>query len=75
MSGARDKARQVEEKLAREERVLGEREEAYGKLLVQLGQDTAISQEHNRLVARQRQRVVDLRKVYVQVHVKATHFL
>ena len=60
---ARERRREVEERLAREERVLEEREEAYRKLLVQLGQDTAISEEHSRLVARQRQRVADLRKV------------
>lgn len=63
MSGAEDRVRQVEERLVREERVLDEREEAYGKLLVQLGQDTAISQEHSRLVARQRQRVRHLKEV------------
>ena len=70
---ARDRARQVEERLAREERALEEREEAYGKVLIQLGQDTAISQEHSRLVARQRERVADLRKVqYFHLHSCAT---
>ena len=63
VSGAKERAGQVEERLVREERVLEEREEAYGKLLVQLGQDTAISQEHGRLVARQRERVSHLKEV------------
>ena len=63
MERARERGQEVEDRLAREERVLDEREVAYGKLLTQLGQDTAISEEHSRLVARQRQRVTDLRKV------------
>ena len=63
VSGARDRVQQIEERLGRERRVLEEREEAYTKLLVQLGQDTAISQEHSRLMARQEQRVRHLRKV------------
>lgn len=63
VNGARNRAQQMEEKLVREERVLEEREEAYEKLLVQLGQDTAISQEHSRLVARQRERVRHLKEV------------
>ena len=62
---AQDKARQMEEKLGREERVLEEREEAYSKMLIQLGQDTAIAQEHSRLVTRQKQRVNELRNVNV----------
>ena len=61
---AREKGGEVEEKLVREERVLEERDEAYRKVLVQLGQDTAISEEQRRLVARQRHRVSDLRKVH-----------
>ena len=61
---ARERAGVVEERLVREERVLEERDEAYRKVLVQLGQDTAISEEQSRLVARQRHRVSDLRKVH-----------
>lgn len=63
VEGARVRGQEMEERLGREERVLEEREEAYRKVLVQLGQDTAISEEQSRLVARQRHRVTDLRKV------------
>ena len=63
VSGARDRVQQIEERLGRERRVLEEREEAYAKLLVQLGQDTAISQEHSRLVTKQEQRVRHLKEV------------
>lgn len=75
MNGARNRARQMEEKLVREERVLEEREEAYEKLLVQLGQDTAISQEHSRLVARQRERVRHLKEVGTCICYMYIHFL
>ena len=60
---ARDRVQQIEERLGRERRVLEERVEAYTKLLVQLGQDTAISQEHSRLLTRQEQRVRRLKEV------------
>ena len=63
VNGAKERACLIEERLGREERVLEEKEEAYSKLLVQLGQDMAISQEHGRLVARQRERIGHLRKV------------
>lgn len=61
---ARERSRELEEKQAREERVLEEREDAYKKVLVQLGQDTAISEEQSRLVTRQTQRVSELQKVH-----------
>ena len=51
-----------------EERVLEEREEAYSKLLVQLGQDMAISQEHGKLLARQRDTIQHLREVYIYMY-------
>lgn len=68
VSNAREKTHQVNERLSREERVLEEKEEAYSKVLIQLGQDTAISQEHSRLVARQKQRVTELKKVAIHLN-------
>ena len=60
---ARDRVRQLEDRLVREGRALEERREAYSKLLVQLGQDTAISQEHDRLITKQNRRITHLHKV------------
>ena len=51
------------ERVRREEVVLAEKSEACIKLLVQIGQDTAISCQHNKLVTKQRERIAHLKKV------------
>ena len=43
--------------------VLREKGEACTKLLVQIGQDTAISCQHSKLVAKQKERIAHLKKV------------
>ena len=63
MRQARERAEALERKVGRERVVLGEKSEACEQLLVQVGQDTAISQEHSKLAAKQRSRIAHLRKV------------
>ena len=53
----------LQERIKRESIVLDEKCEACVKLLVQIGQDTAISHQHNKLVSKQRERIVHLKKV------------
>ena len=53
----------LQERIKRESIVLEEKSEACVKLLVQIGQDTAISHEHNKLVKKQRERITHLKKV------------
>lgn len=53
----------LEERIRRETIVLGEKSEACIKLLVQIGQDTAISSQHSKLVAKQKERIAHLKKV------------
>lgn len=60
---AMKKASCLQEKIKREEVVLGEKGEACIKLLVQIGQDTAISCQHSKLVAKQKERIAHLKKV------------
>ena len=60
---ARERAEALERKVGRERVVLGEKSEACEQLLVQVGQDTAISQEHSKLAAKQRSKIAHLRKV------------
>lgn len=57
------KADSLRERIQREEVVLGEKGEACIKLLVQIGQDTAISCQHSKLVAKQKERIAHLKKV------------
>ena len=58
-----EKASCLEERIHRETVVLGEKSEACIKLLVQIGQDTAISSQHSKLVAKQKERIAHLMKV------------
>lgn len=51
------------DRIRREEVVLREKGEACDKLLVQIGQDTTISLQHRKLVAKQRERIAHLKKV------------
>ena len=60
---AREKGEALECKVGKERVVLGEKSEACEQLLVQVGQDTAISQEHSKLAAKQRSRIAHLRRV------------
>ena len=60
---AGDRVRGLRERVEREGVVLGERSEACDKLRTQIGQDTAILKEHNKLLAKQRQRIAHLKKV------------
>ena len=60
---AREKGEALERKVGKERVVLGEKSEACEQLLVQVGQDTAISQEHSKLAAKQRSRIAHLRRV------------
>ena len=50
-------------RIKRESIVLDEKCEACVKLLVQIGQDTAISHQHTKLVTKQRERITHLKKV------------
>ena len=58
-----EKASSLQERISRETVVLGEKSEACIKLLVQIGQDTAISSQHSKLVAKQKERIAHLKKV------------
>ena len=60
---AMKKAGCLQDKIKREGVVLGEKSEACTKLLVQIGQDTAISCQHSKLVAKQKERITHLKKV------------
>ena len=60
---ARERAEALERKVGRERVVLEEKCEVCEQLLVQVGQDTAISQEHSKLASKQRSRIAHLRKV------------
>ena len=53
----------LQERIKRESVVLDEKRQACVKLLVQIGQDTTISHQHNKLVAKQRERIIHLKKV------------
>ena len=53
----------LQDKIKRESVILEEKRDACVKLLVQIGQDTAISHQHNKLVTRQRERIAHLKKV------------
>ena len=60
---ATSKITTLQERIKRESIVLDEKCQACVKLLVQIGQDTAISHQHNKLVTKQRERIVHLKKV------------
>ena len=60
---AREKGEALERKVGKERVVLGEKSEVCEQLLIQVGQDTAISQEHSKLAAKQRSRIAHLRRV------------
>ena len=60
---ATSKISTLQERIKRESVVLDEKSKACVKLLVQIGQDTAISQQHNKLVTKQRDRISHLKKV------------
>ena len=71
---AREKVEALERKVGKERVVLGEKSEACEQLLVQVGQDTAISQEHSKLAAKQRSRITHLRRVSCsEFHYRNTH--
>ena len=53
----------LQERIKREEVVLTEKSEACLKLLVQIGQDTAILKQHSQLLAKQKDRIAHLKKV------------
>jgi len=61
------------ERVGREETLLGEKTEACLKLLVQIGQDTAILKQHSRLLTKQKERITHLRKVYQPLSFRFTH--
>lgn len=63
VSRARTQAATLEERIIKEEVVLTEKKEACLKLLTQVGQDTAILEQHSRLLTKQRERISHLRKV------------
>ena len=60
---AQTRARGLEERVGKEEIILTEKSEACAKLLVQIGQDTAIMKQHSRLLGRQKERIAHLKKV------------
>ncbi len=60
---ATERVASLREKIKREEVVLTEKKEACIKLLTQIGQDTAISRQHSKLVTKERERIVHLKKV------------
>ena len=60
---ATNKITTLQERIKRESIVLDEKSQACVKLLVQIGQDTAISHQHNKLVTKQRERIIHLKKV------------
>ena len=60
---ATNKITPLQERIKRESIVLDEKSQACVKLLVQIGQDTAISHQHNKLVTKQRERITHLKKV------------
>lgn len=60
---AMERGEALQQRVGRERVVLSEKCEACERLLVQVAQDTAISREHNKLVAKQRGRIAHLRKV------------
>ncbi len=64
---AMERVSSLEEKMRRETTVLGEKGEACMKLLVQIGQDTAISGQHSKLVSKQKERISHLKKVNLGV--------
>ena len=71
---AREKVEALERKVGKERVVLGEKSEACEQLLVQVGQDTAISQEHSKLAAKQRSRITHLQRVSCsEFHYRNTH--
>ena len=72
---ATNKITTLQEKIKRESIVLDEKCRACIKLLVQIGQDTAISHQHNKLVTKQRERIVHLKKVTTAVHCLLLSFL
>ena len=53
-SHATEQVSSLQERIRRETVVLGEKSEACNKLLIQIGQDTAISCQHSKLVAKQK---------------------
>lgn len=65
---AMDRANSLRERIQHEEVVLGEKREACVKLLTQIGQDTAISRQHSRLVVKQREKILHLEKVRYPHH-------
>lgn len=60
---ATTQANTLQERIKRESIVLDEKCEACVKLLIQIGQDTAISHQHNKLVTKQREKIIHLKKV------------
>lgn len=62
-SHAMEQVSSLQERTRRETVVLGEKSEACNKLLIQIGQDTAISCQHSKLVAKQKERIAHLKKV------------
>ena len=63
VSTASARAKTLQERIKREEVVLTEKSEACLKLLVQIGQDTAILKQHSQLLAKQKDRIAHLKKV------------
>ncbi len=70
---ARSQAASLEERIVKEEVILTEKREACLKLLTQVGQDTAILEQHTRLLTKQRERIAHLKKVCECVRYLCTH--
>ncbi len=63
VSTAQAQAVALEERIGKEEVILSEKKGASLKLLVLIGQDTAILKQHSRLLSKQRERISHLKKV------------
>ena len=60
---AKERASKLCDRIQHEKVILGEKSEACVKLLNLIGQDTAISTQHSRLVVKQKERISHLKKV------------
>lgn len=63
LSSAMERASKLHDRIQHEKVILGEKSEACVKLLNLIGQDTAISRQHSRLVVKQKERISYLKKV------------
>lgn len=63
VSIASDRVEALQDKITKEQVIYTEKKEACSKLLIQIGQDTAILKQHSQLLSKQGGRVTHLKKV------------